>query len=136
MLSCHLHPRGEVGGRRAGKDGRHVGIEATNLHLETLTERQRGHVAAFLDGEGGIQEARSHGKDRCHTIPLHPAVYFTNAKEEATRSIRKRLGGGSVAQRKETGNREGIYVLTTSGVRSILVLLEAVRPMLTIKAGT
>lgn len=48
--------------------------------------------------------------------------------------IRSWLGGGSIVRRLGRGNHQDTSVLTISGVKSILQLLEGIRPMLIIKA--
>ena len=123
-----------LAGHRAGKHRNHVGVKACSINASSLSEAQRGYVAAFLDGEGGIQITRSARKDREYTVALHPGVYFTNTKKEALVTIRSWLGGGSITRRPGRGNHQDTYVLTISGVKSILQLLEAIRPMLIIKA--
>jgi hypothetical protein len=124
----------QLAGHRAGKHRNHVGVKPCTIKVSGLTEGQRGYIAAFLDGEGGIQITRSVRKDREYTIALHPAVYFTNTNKEAILAIRKWLGGGSITRRREGSNHKDTYVLTISGVKTILQLLDAVRPMLIIKA--
>jgi hypothetical protein len=104
------------------------------ISVEDLSEWQKGYVAAFLDGEGGIQITRSKRKDREYTTALHPDVYFTNTNAAVILRIKKWLGGGSITRRKGKGTHNDTFVLTISGVRSILQLLEAIRPMLVIKA--
>lgn len=121
-------------GHRAGKHRRHVGVKASQVHAERLSDLQKGYVAAFLDGEGGIQITLSHRKDRAYTLALHPDVYFTNTNHEVILRIREWLGGGSMTRRKERGNHKDTFVLTISGVNSILQLLESIRPMLIVKA--
>ena len=123
----------QLAGHRAGKHRAHVGVKASTVNTASLSEAQRGYIAAFLDGEGGIQITRSERKDREYTLALHPGVYFTNTNEEAVRTIRNWLGGGSITRRREQGNHRDTYVLTVSGVRSILSLLTAIRPLLIIK---
>ena len=110
-----------------------MGVKASTVNTASLSEAQRGYIAAFLDGEGGIQITRSERKDREYTLALHPGVYFTLTNEEAVRTIRNWLGGGSITRRREQGNHRDTYVLTVSGVRSILSLLTAIRPLLIIK---
>ena len=123
-----------LAGHRAGKHRVHVGVKASSINLSDLTEAQKGYIAAFLDGEGGIQITSSTRKDREYTLALHPDVYFTNTNEEAIRTIRSWIGGGSITRRREQGDHRDTFVLTISGVKSILALLEVVRPMLIVKA--
>ena len=124
----------QLAGHRAGKHRQHVGVRVSGIHAERLSEKQKGYIAAFLDGEGGIQITRSYRKDREYTLALHPAVYFTNTNEAVIRTIREWLGGGSITRRTEKGNHNDTFVLTISGVRSILQLLESIRPELIVKA--
>ena len=104
------------------------------MDLRALTEAQKGYIAAFLDGEGGIQITQSFRKDREYRLALHPDVYFTNTNEEVIRTIRSWLGGGSITERREEGGHNDTFVLTVSGVRSILDLLKAIRPYLIVKS--
>jgi intein/homing endonuclease len=124
----------QLAGHRAGKHRQHVGVKATTIDIDRLTDAQKGYIAAFLDGEGGIQITKSYRKDREYTTALHPDVYFTNTSEEVILSIRKWLGGGSITRRRERGNHKDTYVLTISGVKSILELLDTIRPYMIVKA--
>jgi LAGLIDADG-like domain len=123
----------QLAGHRAGKHREHVGVKSATINVTYLTSAQKGYIAAFLDGEGGIQITRSYRKDREYKTALHPDVYFTNTNEEVIRTIRKWLGGGSITRRRERENHKDTYVLTISGVKSILQLLEAVRPHMIVK---
>ena len=91
-------------------------------------------MAAFLDGEGGIQITATKRKDRVYTLALHPDVYFTNTNEQVMNTIRDWLGGGTLTRRKAKLGHNDTYVLTVSGVRSILGLLQTIQPMMIIKA--
>ena len=122
-----------LAGHRAGKHREHAGVKACTINVQDLSSGQRGYIAAFLDGEGGIQITRSYRKDREYTTALHPDVYFTNTNEEVIRTIRKWLGGGSITRRPERVDHKDSYVLTISGVNSILQLLEAIRPYMIVK---
>lgn len=124
----------QLAGHRAGKHRQHVGVKACTIHVDKLSEWQKGYIAAFLDGEGGIQITLSKRKDREYTLAMHPDVYFTNTNEEAIRTIRAWLGGGSITRRRDRRGRKDMFVLTISGVSSILQLLETIRAMLIIKA--
>ncbi len=124
----------QLAGHQAGKHRQHVGVRACSIHVENLTESQKGYVAGFLDGEGGIQITMSRRRDREYPIALHPDVYFTNTNEEVIRTIHEWIGGGSIARRTARAGHRDTFVLTISGVRSILRLLEIVRPMLVVKA--
>lgn len=123
-----------MAGHRAGKHREHVGVKVCSIHVENLSDWQKGYIAAFLDGEGGIQITVSHRTDREYSTALHPDVYFTNTNEEVIRAIRHWLGGGSITKRRERNGRKDTFVLTISGVKSILQLLEAIRSMLVVKA--
>jgi hypothetical protein len=109
-------------------------VKVCSLKVDELTEAQIGYIAAFLDGEGGIQITRSLRKDREYRLALHPDVYFTNTNLEVMLTLRKWLGGGSLTRRREKDNHSDTYVLTISGVKSILSLLRVIRPMLIVKA--
>ena len=124
----------QLAGHRAGKHRQHVGVKASRINVTHLTSAQKGYVAAFLDGEGGIQITRSFRKDREYTTALHPDVYFTNTNEEVIRTIRNWLGGGSITRRRERGVHKDTFVLSISGVKSILMMLESIRPYLIVKA--
>lgn len=121
-------------GHRAGKHRNHVGVNPVTIHVESLEDWQKGYIAAFLDGEGGIQITRSERRDREYRIALHPAVYFTNTYQAAIRTIHLWLGGGSVTLRRGSERHRDTLVFTVSGVRSILRLMETIRPFLLIKA--
>ncbi|HEY6282917.1 MAG TPA: hypothetical protein VIW22_03240, partial [Nitrososphaerales archaeon] len=121
-------------GHKAGAHRNHAGVRASHIHVYGLSDTQKGYIAAFLDGEGGIQITRTTRKDREYKIALHPSVYFTNTNMEVIFAIRKWLGGGSVTRRRGNFRHRDTYVLTISGVRSILELLQSVRPLLIVKA--
>lgn len=71
----------QLAGHRAGKHREHVGVKVCSIHVENLSDWQKGYIAAFLDGEGGIQITVSHRTDREYSTALHPDVYFTNTNE-------------------------------------------------------
>lgn len=73
-------------------------------------------------------------KDREYRLALHPSVYFTNTNRAAIVKIRSWLGGGSITKRRGKDGHKDTFVLTVSGVKSILELLEAVRPCMIVKA--
>jgi len=123
----------QLAGHRAGKHRQHVGVKVTTITVRYLTDAQKGYIAAFLDGEGGIQITRSYRRDREYSTALHPDVYFTNTNEEVIRTIKKWLSGGSITRRPGHGEHKDTYVLTISGVKSILTLLDAIRPNLIVK---
>lgn len=124
-----------LGGHLSGKHQEHIGVKASTVDVGNLSESQKGYIAAFLDGEGGIQITLTKRKDRECTTALHPDVYFTNTDERAIQALRSWVGGGSVTKRREAWPHKDTHVLTISGVRSILELLSAIRPMLIIKAS-
>ena len=111
-----------------------MGVKACFIKVEGLTDAQKGYIAAFLDGEGGIQITQSLRHDREYPIALHPDVYFTNTNGRAIHAIRNWLGGGSISRRRGKGSHRDTYVLTISGVNCILQLLETIRLLLIIKA--
>ena len=123
-----------LAGHRAGAHREHVGVKATSITTDRLSEAQMGYIAAFLDGEGGIQITRSFRKDREYALALHPTVYFTNTNRAVIVMIRRWLGGGSITRRQGDVGHNDTYVLSISGVKSILQLLGTVRPMLVVKA--
>jgi len=123
-----------LAGHRAGAHRKHVGVKATSITTDKLTEAQKGYIAAFLDGEGGIQVTRSFRKNREYALALHPTVYFTNTNRAVIIMIGRWLGGGTITRRKGDAGHNDTYVLSISGVRSILQLLETIRPMLVVKA--
>jgi hypothetical protein len=124
----------KLAGHRAGKHRVHAGVKPCAIRVDSLSGTQLGYIAAFLDGEGGIQITRSTRKDREYPIALHPDVYFTNTNKEVIYTLKKWLGGGTITRRKGRRNHSDTYVLTISGVRCILVLLESIRPLLIVKA--
>jgi hypothetical protein len=65
-------------GHRIGKHVRKLGLKNSTIQTEGLSEAQKGYLAGFLDGEGGIQITRSERSGREYTLALHPTVYFTN----------------------------------------------------------
>jgi hypothetical protein len=125
--------RRRLAGHLAGKHRTHLGLKRTKLTLERLTESQRGYLAAFLDGEGGIQITESQRKDRDYTLALHPAVYFTNTNSRAILEMRSWLGGGSVTTRPGGANHSDMHILSICGVDSIRILLSSLRSLLIIK---
>jgi hypothetical protein len=100
-----------------------------------LTEAQIGYIAAFLDGEGGVQITMTFRKDRVYKTALHPCVYFTNTNQEAIQTIRSWLQAGCIVriEPKGEGYRTG-YALHITGIRNIVILLKRIRPYLIIKA--
>jgi hypothetical protein len=124
----------KLAGHRAGKHRAHVGVKASSISTQSLSDLQGGYIAGFLDGEGGIQITRSARRNREYQIALPPSVYFTNTNEDSIRTLRTWLGGESITKRKEIEGHKDTFVLTISGVKSILTLLGAIRSSLIIKA--
>lgn len=126
--------RRRLSGHRIGKHIRKVGTKNATIRLDTLMEAQKGYLAGFLDGEGGIQITRSRRPGREYDLALHPAVYFCNTNFTSIQTIRKWLGCGSVVKRPETGSHKDSFVLHITGTRNIKALLECLLPFLIIKA--
>ena len=84
-----------LAGHRAGKHREHAGVKACSISVYGLTDAQKGYIAAFLDGEGGIQITKSLRRDREYKLALHPDVYFTNTNQEVILTIRRWLGGAA-----------------------------------------
>ena len=123
-----------LSGHRSGKHLRRLGLQ--NAHIDTnLTDGQLGYLAAFLDGEGGIQITKSKRPGREYSLALHPTVYFTNTNEESIRALRSWLSCGCVARRRSLRalNHKDVFVLSITGTRNVLALLTVVRPFLIIK---
>jgi hypothetical protein len=104
-----------------------------SIEVVHLQPQQIGYLAGFLDGEGDIQITKSTREDREYTIALHPTIYFTNTNRESPETMRGWLRTGSmiVAHQKE-GYRDG-YILHTTGMKNIEVLLVCLLPYLIIK---
>ncbi len=124
----------KLAGHRVGKHIRSPRLKNVTINLSELTQSQKGYLAGFLDGEGGIQITRSQRRDREYTLALHPMVYFTNTKEHAIRTLRKWLGAGSISHRVEGGNHNDTFALNITGTRNISALLHILRPYLIIKS--
>ena len=122
-------------GHRIGKHIRKVGMKNATIRVAGLTEIQRGYLAGFLDGEGGIQITMNRRPDREYTTALHPTVYFCNTHKGSIYSLQEWLEGGSITRRREVGNHKDSYVLSVSGVRSINALLQFLLPCMIIKAN-
>ena len=122
-----------LSGHQIGKHIRKVGMKNATIDVSSLSEAQRGYLAGFLDGEGGIQITHSQRPDREYKTALHPAVYFCNTHRGSINTLRRWLGGGSISRRKGTINHNDTYVLTVSGVRSISTLLGFLMPCMIIK---
>ena len=125
----------QVIGHQVGKHVKGPRLRNANIKLDELTERQIGYIAAFLDGEGGIQITRNTRKDREYTLALHPCVYFTNTNREAIETLKRWFSAGCIVKAKP--KKEGYkltYILHVTGTRNIVALLTVLRPSLIIKA--
>jgi hypothetical protein len=117
--------------------GKHIGkprLRSTTIRVDSLLDWQLGYLAAFIDGEGGIQITRSMRKGRRYRLSLHPVVYFTNTNLQVIRTIRDWLGAGAiiVSRKKEVYYRD-THVLHITGIRNIMRLLKVVSPYLIVK---
>jgi len=121
---------GHVVGKHTGKPR----LRATTIKVDHLLEWQLGYLAAFIDGEGGIQITRSKRKGRRYRLSLHPVVYFTNTNLEVITTIRNWLGAGAVVlSRSRKKNYRDTHVLHITGIRNITRLLKVVSPYLIVK---
>jgi hypothetical protein len=122
---------GHVVGKHTGKPR----LRATTIKVDHLLEWQLGYLAAFIDGEGGIQITRSKRKGRQYRLHLHPVVYFTNTNLEVITTIRNWLSAGAVvvSRSKKKKNYRDTHVLHITGIRNIMRLLKAVSPYLIVK---
>jgi hypothetical protein len=124
----------QVGGHQAGKHFKGLGLKNSTIRLDGLSEAQVGYLAAFLDGEGGIQITRNTRKDRDYTIALHPCVYFTNTNREVIYAIKSWLSAGCiVVARQRQANHKPSYILHITGTRNIIALLGRLKPFMIIK---
>jgi hypothetical protein len=127
--------RRQVAGHEAGKHIKGPRLQNSTIRLDHLSEAQVGYLAAFLDGEGGIQITRTARKDREYTIALHPCVYFTNTNREVIETIRNWLGAGCIVTAKNKhANHKPSIILHVTGTKNIIELLTRLRPYLIIKA--
>jgi hypothetical protein len=116
--------------------GKHVGrprLRTTTISVSHLTMQQRGYLAAFLDGEGGIQITKSLRKNRRRRISLHPVVYFTNSNFEVIKTIKTWLKAGVMIVARQREGHRPLYVLHITGIRNIRRLLSALLPLLIVK---
>ncbi len=120
---------GHVVGKHAGKPR----LLKTTISVAHLTAAQRGYLAAFLDGEGGIQITKSLREGRRRRIALHPVVYFTNSNYDAINTVRRWLKAGVVVVRRDRRGYRPCYALHITGIRNITRLLIALSPLLIIK---
>ena len=116
--------------------GKHTGkprLRDTTISVTHLSTAQRGYLAAFLDGEGGIQITRSSRKGRQYALSLHPVVYFTNTNLEVIQTLRNWLRAGvMILSRQREGYRD-VHVLHITGIRNIMRLLTSLAPYLIVK---
>lgn len=120
---------GHVVGKHTGKPR----LRETTIRVSHLDKAQRGYIAAFLDGEGGIQITRTLRKGRVYRLSLHPVVYFTNTNLQVIQTIRNWLKAGStVVSRQREGYRD-LHVLHITGIRNISRLLNSLSPFLIVK---
>jgi hypothetical protein len=113
---------------------RRLGLKRANIVTKNLSGVRVGYLAAFLDGEGGIQITRNTRTDREYSTALHPTVYFTNTNRDAIFTMKDWLGGGSIACRAARPGHSDIYVLSITGTRNVERLLVCLRPHLIVKA--
>lgn len=132
---CHktYDSRRRLSGHRIGKHIRKVGMKNSVIRLNALSDAQKGYLAGFLDGEGGIQITRGTRHGREYDIALHPTVYFCNTCLGSVRRIKEWLGRGTLVRRSEVGNHKDTFILHTTGTRNIKELLTCLRPYLIIK---
>jgi len=124
----------QLSGHRTGKHIRKLGLANAHISTEHLTDFQKGYLAAFLDGEGGIQLTRNFRRNREYKLALHPCVYFTNTNEVVIRQMRQWLGCGCVTRkRSENPRHKDTFALSITGTRNVLALLDVVRPYLIVK---
>lgn len=124
----------QLSGHKAGKHVRSVRSKNSSISLGSLSPAQVGYIAAFLDGEGGIQITRTERVDREYKLALHPTVYFTNTNELAITTLSEWIRGGTkVVARGRAGHKDTFY-LHVCGYRNIQLLLQLLVPHLIIKA--
>jgi hypothetical protein len=124
----------QLSGHVNGKHIRIVGVKNATIHVDSLSEVQVGYLAAFLDGEGGIQITRTERKDRAYKTALHPTVYFTNTCRPAIDALWEWLGAGTKITARSRDGRKDMYVLHVTGVRNIQSLLDVLLAHLIIKS--
>lgn len=121
-------------GHEAGKHIKGPRLKNSNIRLEGLSETQVGYLAAFLDGEGGIQITRTTRKDREYTIALHLCVYFTYTNRAAIDAMKSWLSAGCVVTARAAEGHKPAFILHITGIKNIIQLLARLRPFLIIKA--
>ncbi len=124
----------QVIGHQVGKHVKGPRLGNAKINVDGLTDFQIGYIAAFLDGEGGIQITRTMRKDRAYKLALHPCVYFTNTNREAIETLRTWLSAGCIVKGTKEGYKPA-YALHVTGIRNIVSLLTVIRPYLIIKAA-
>lgn len=120
---------GHVVGKHTGKPR----LRVTTIKVSHLLEWQLGYLAAFVDGEGGIQVTRSMRKGRRYRLSLHPVVYFTNTNLEVITTIRNWLEAGAIVVSRSRKNYRDTHVLHITGIRNIRRLLKAVSQYMIVK---
>jgi hypothetical protein len=129
-----FHSKRQVAGHEAGKHIKGPRLQNSTIRLDGLSEAQIGYLAAFLDGEGGIQITRTTRKDREYTIALHPCVYFTNTNREVIYTLRRWLSAGCIVTAKQKQeNHKPTFNLHVTGTKNIIELLTLLRPYMIIK---
>lgn len=134
---CHKEftSRRKLSGHRIGKHVRKLGLKNLTIQTKDLSEAQKGYLAGFLDGEGGVQITRSTRPEREYTLAMHPVVYFTNTNRQAIDTIANWLDVRCVVCSRQRAGRSVCYVLHITGTRNIEQLLNCLRPYLIIKAS-
>lgn len=126
--------RRQVLGHAVGKHTGKPRLRSTTISVSNLLEWQLGYLAAFIDGEGGIQITRTRRRGRRYRLSLHPVVYFTNTNLDVIRTIKRWLGAGAiVVSRSRKPYYRDTHVLHITGIRNILRLLTSVSPYLVVK---
>jgi len=123
----------KVAGHQAGKHMKGLGLKNSTIQVDDLSDYQLGYLAAFLDGEGGIQITYNERKDRLYTTALHPTVYFTNTNREVIETLKSWLRAGCIVVAKAREGCKPTFVLHVTGTKNIIVLLERLRPLMIIK---
>lgn len=124
----------QVIGHQVGKHVKGPRLQNAKIKVDGLDAFQIGYLAAFLDGEGGIQITKTMRKDRAYKLALHPCVYFTNTNLEAIEALRNWLSAGCIVKSTKEGYKPA-YALHMTGTRNIVSLLTVLRPYLIIKAA-
>jgi hypothetical protein len=125
----------QMTGHEAGRHIKGPRLSKSTVRVDGLTDLQIGYLAAYLDGEGGIQITRTTRKDREYTIALHPVVYFTNTNRESIDTLKQWISAGTTVVARQREGRKPGFVLHVTGTKNVLVLLGCLRPHLIIKAS-